>query len=418
MKKYFYAISLLIVFNSCFTDVTEDINIKEINAKSLEELTSKLDYNSFRSVTSTEVFPLIAWLGVPETHTNIYRFQEMKDAGINYNYTSYSHIDSLEKALDIAKELDIKILIRCPELFFDTENTVKRFKDHPANGGYHIRDEPHNAEFTKLNSLVKEIESIDNEKIILVNLYPNYADIHIDINYEDYINQFVTGIPLKLISFDHYPITGTFIRYNWYDNLELIKRISDKQGVPFWGFTLSTAHIPYPIPDLNQLRLQVYSNIAYGSKGIQYFTYWTQVSDVWNFYSGPIEVNGEKTIVYELIKQMNKEIQVYSNVFTTTKVTKVSHYGDIPLGTTAFTTTPDFINYIKIRGGNALLSEMKNDTDEYFMIQNTNLYNEIGLKIITDKETKIILKNGYIIPASKIDVEFKLTPGDMVLFMK
>ena len=61
---------------------------------------------------------------------------------------------------------------------------------------------------------------------------------------------------------------------------------------------------------------------------------------------------------------------------------------------------------------------MKNDTDEYFMIQNTNLYNEIGLKIITDKETKIILKNGYIIPASKIDVEFKLTPGDMVLFMK
>mgnify|MGYP000853803770 CR=1 FL=1 len=418
MRKILLLISTLFIFNSCFTDVVEDIEIKEINAKSIEELTKNLDFKSLKSVSNTTKFPILAWLGVPEKQTSIERFQEMKDAGINYNYSYYTHIDSLQKALDIAKQLDIKMLVRCPELFNDTENTVRRFLDHPANGGYHLRDEPHISELSTLKTLINKIESIDDSRFTIINLFPNQAEPHLDTSYEEYVNQFVTGIPLKLLSFDHYPIIGNSLSIAWYENLELIKRIADKQHIPFWAFALTTAHDPYPIPDINQLRLQVFSNLAYGAKGIQYFTYWTQVSKTWNFYSGPIEVNGDKTIVYDLIKQMNSEIQVYSNIFTSTVVTKVSHYGEIPRGTVPFTKAPYFIKDISIRGGNALLSEMRNGDNSFLMIQNTNLYNEIGLKIETDSLTSIILKNGYIIPAFVIKEEFKLTPGDIVLFMR
>ena len=79
--------------------------------------------------------------------------------------------------------------------------------------------------------------------------------------------------------------------------------------------------------------------------------------------------------------------------------------------------TPEFISSLKIKGGNALISELENGTNSFFMIQNTNLFNEIGIDIKTSESTKIILKNGSIIPAKLIKEEFKLSPGDMVLFM-
>jgi hypothetical protein len=52
------------------------------------------------------------------------------------------------------------------------------------------------------------------------------------------------------------------------------------------------------------------------------------------------------------------------------------------------------------------------------MIQNTNINSEIAVKIKTDTQTQIILKNGVLIPANYINGEFKLTPGDMAIFMR
>ena len=367
---------------------------------------------------NTDELPILVWFGVPETHTNVERFQEMKDAGINYSFSYYSHIDSLQKALDIAAQFGIKLLLRCPELYSDTENLVKRFIDHPANGGYHLRDEPTNADFSFLKSLANKIEKIDNTRFSFINLFPNYAEPHLESSYEEYVNQYVFEIPLKLLSFDYYPISNNIINYNWYENLELIKRTAEVAEIPFWAFALTTAHSTYPIPDINHLRLQVFSNLAYGAKGIQYFTYWTPISNTWDFNNGPINANGYKTKVYELIKQLNNEINVYSNIFLSSKVINVRHYGDNKKGTLGFTEPPSFVKYINIRGGNALISELKSSTNSYLMIQNTNLNKDIGIKVATDERISIILKNGYIIPATLIKTEFKLTPGDMVIFMR
>ncbi|OJV36726.1 MAG: hypothetical protein BGO33_04220 [Bacteroidia bacterium 43-41] len=364
--------------------------------------------------------PIIAWMGVPQNHTNIVRFQEMKDAGITISMSNYTNSDSLQKALDIAYQLNLKVMIRCPELYNNTEKTVLRFKDHPANGGYFLLDEPITSEFPKLKELLQKIEAIDSTHFCYINLFPNVAmpELYSPIDYRNYVALFLNKIPVKILSFDHYPIVNGFIRVNWYQNLEIIQSEADKAGIHFWAFALTTAHDYYPIPDLAQLRLQVYSNLAYGAKGIQYFTYWTPTSNRWDFHKGPIDVDGSKTIVYDYLQQMNNEIQNYSLIFLTSKTIKVSHFGEIPLETKELTSLPYFVKSIKIKGGNALLSEMKNEMNYFFMIQNTNLNKEIGIDIQTDLQTKIVLKNGYIIPANLIKEEFKLTPGDMVIFMR
>src|SRR5690606_30992360 len=155
----------------------------------------------------------------------------------------------------------------------------------------------------------------------------------------------------------------------WYKNLETIKDESTKSNIPFWAFAMATAHGSYPITDINQLRLQVFSNLAYGAKGIQYFTYQTPSKN--DYHMGPIERDGRKTVVYDYVKEINEEVQSLSSIFSTSRVIKVSHYGDnIPEGTKPFTTAPSNIKSLKIRGGNALISELKSEVNSFFLIQN------------------------------------------------
>ena len=58
---------------------------------------------------------------------------------------------------------------------------------------------------------------------------------------------------------------------------------------------------------MGSLRLQVYANLAYGAKGIQYYTYWTpKAHDNYDYHDGPISYTGEKTKTYSLVKSMNR----------------------------------------------------------------------------------------------------------------
>ena len=121
-------------------------------------------------------FPILAWIGVPEGGTTLERFIELKESGININYSVYSNIEAVEKALDIAQEAGVKLLPSCPELKTEPEKTARKLMKHPALMGYHLRDEPSAMDFPELAEWVKRIQSVDNEHGCYINLFPNYAD--------------------------------------------------------------------------------------------------------------------------------------------------------------------------------------------------------------------------------------------------
>lgn len=410
---------LLFLFSSCIIDVVDRPTETTVDGKDIETLLNTVDLTNYVKLSVVSELPIIAWVGVRYSHLTLEHFQQMKDAGITINCSYYPHVDSVQKVLDLSHQVGIKTLIDCPELISNTLQTVTRFKDHPANAGYFLKDEPTISSLSYYAKLAKLIQSIDNSRFCYINLLPIHAlpSVYGTPTYHDYIQRFVSEIPLAILSFDHYPIIGQNISFSWYNNLEIIRNESNKANIPFWAFALSTAHNEYPITDLNQLRLQVYSNLAYGAKGIQYFTYWTPSKN--DYHMGPIERDGSKTIVYDYLKKLNTELTALSYIFASSEVTSVKHYGKyIPDGTTSFTSPPSNVKSIKIRGGNALLSEMKNDKYSFLMIQNNNLHSEIGIKIETDAQTNLVLKNGVIVPASLIKEEFKLVPGDMVIFMR
>lgn len=94
--------------------------------------------------------PILAWAGIPAGETNVDRFRELKEMGININLSHYSDADAMQKALDLAQQVGIKMVSSCPELKTDVEKTVKRFMDHPSLAGYFLRDEPIRKDFAEI----------------------------------------------------------------------------------------------------------------------------------------------------------------------------------------------------------------------------------------------------------------------------
>jgi hypothetical protein len=418
---------LCIVFSSCKT-------VKQpANTPVRTEVKQDID-----TIISIEEIPILAWIGV-QIHT-IERYRELKEAGIDINLSYNVNIKDVAKALDAAEMAGVRMVIHCPELEKEPEKVANRFKNHPALAGYHLIDEPNRNDFSRLGELARRIQAVDNQHFCYVNLYPNYAlPKQLGAStYREYVQLFLKEIPVPLLSFDHYPVRVNAsgvrsLNTGWYENLEIISDEARKAGIPFWAFALTTSHEPYPIPTLADLKLQVYSNFAYGAQGVQYFTYWTPQPGTWDFHDGPIDYyTQQKTATWYTVQQMSKEIKALSNVFLGAQVIKVEHIATnalggnatIPNGTTRFNfaNRPSEANIIKTfttsNDTNAVVSFLKNGNRCYMIIINCNLEGGDNMSVIITGGAglQLVQKDGVAVPVPMIGNSQTVTPGDVLIY--
>lgn len=374
---------------------------------------------------SSGLIPVLAWGGVPPQETSVERYKEMKEAGILYNLTRSTSLDSMKWMLDMAQKAGIKLIVRCPELKTNPEETVREFMNHPAVEGYFIYDEPSRVAFTELAKWVKRIQTVDKDRNCYINLLPNYAFQQQwgTKTYRKYVHNFIREVPVPFLSFDNYPILrndeGRYLRENWYENLEIISKEARISNKPFWAFALTVSHGNYPIPTLSELRLQIYSNLAYGAQGIQYFTYWTPLKKTeWNYQHGPIsDVSKQRTEVYDRIKIVNREIQSLAGVFLGAKITSVAHTGSvIPNGTKRLGQLPSKIKKIETTGVGAIVSFLEKGEENFVVIVNRDFHNSMKLVLEGDATLKKILKDGTIVPANTYLNTLEIDPGDIAIY--
>jgi hypothetical protein len=71
-------------------------------------------------------------------------------------------------------------------------------------------------------------------------------------------------------------------------NLLAIRRVARKHGLPFWNAVSSNQIRPYStVPSPANLRLQVYTTLAAGARGLTWFTYYAG-----NYEHAPIDAAG------------------------------------------------------------------------------------------------------------------------------
>lgn len=365
--------------------------------------------------------PILGWYSIPPEEATSARYLEMKEAGFDISFSFLGSPQDVQKSLDAAHQAGMKIVISCPELKNETEKIVKRFMDYPALAGYFLRDEPAVDAFADLGNWAKRVNAVDPKHFCYVNLFPNYATpLQLGTtDYREYVNKFAKEVPLHFLSFDSYPLTSAEGVYEkWHQNLEIFSDEAKKVNKPFWGFAQSVLFDnKHEDPTLATMRVQMFTNLAYGAQGLQYFTYWTPVSSAEDFRGGPITLEGKRSTVYDNIKTLNQEIKSLAGVFYGAKVKSLQFFGNtIPVGTKRMSVLPAPIRVFATEGKTALVSFMENGGKQFIVIVNTDYRKKLSLTVSGDPSLKRVLKDGSIVPASAYASTIDVEAGDVVIY--
>jgi hypothetical protein len=373
--------------------------------------------------------PTVGWFGISQfgfLHTAA-RAQELKDCGITHslNYGFYTHNDA-QTALDAAQTAGIKLIAQYKTNDNPSyEEFVNKFKTHPALDGYYLADEPNMNDFAELNTLKNNIRALDPSHYSYVNLWSNGGGSeHLGTSsYPTYVSNFISQYNPSFLSFDAYPIRMSggqgprIIEPAWYLNLEQIAGAAKTAGIPFWTISLSASHLVYPDPTIDDLRLQIYSSLAYGSQCIQYFTYWYPGNA---YRMAPLDVNGYKTDAWYALQTMNREIKSLSPVFLGATMVSVAHTGTtIPAGTTRLTTLPPVIESLETPDGGAVVSVMEKGSDAYLVVVNRSVQSPestMTLNVTLKKGVWRVTKDGTKIYLGATTDNSQVTPGDVVIY--
>lgn len=335
-------------------------------------------------------FPIMTWVG-PDMSLGMEKvFQGVVDAGFTVNFTGGTREVNL-RALDIAQKVGLKLLIGDPRINPDkpidfqallaVDSVIADYKNHPALFGYYLRDEPGASLFDNLAKLHRYFKQMDPEHLAYINLFPNYAnEKQLGVpTYEKHVAQYMDRVRPVVLSYDFYCITNKGLRDGYYDNMEVIRTYAMKYNVPFWAFTLSTSHYSYPMPTEGHIRFQLYSDLAYGAQGLQYFTYGHIKSE--GFYTAPLDSLGNPTPIWYMARNVNREILQLSSVLKTLHSINVYHSKPLPKGTRSL--PENFL--IKTVGGAPLVIGYFQDIKgrSYLMLVHRNYENvgDVQLKV-------------------------------------
>jgi hypothetical protein len=185
----------------------------------------------------------------------------------------------------------------------------KNLPESPAVWGYKIRDEPSLKHFPGLKKSVDKIRRTRPGRLSYINLFPSYANEEQmgTKTYDEHVKRFVEEVGVDILCMDHYPKMKPNVdrRRSYCSNLDVMRKYSLQQDIPFWNFFNTMPFGPHDDPTEAQLRWQIYTSLAYGAKGVLYFCYWTPRGNEFPKGGAIITAEGRKTRHYEQAKRIN-----------------------------------------------------------------------------------------------------------------
>src|SRR5690606_22752256 len=183
------------------------------------------------------------------------------------------------------------------------------YRRFPSFAGFNIRDEPSAGELAQIGAVIELLRRLDSTKLGYVNLYPTYVSAERlgTPTYQGHLDRYLAEARPDFVSFDHYPLLDVHpnIRGDYFANWAMVRATAERAGLPYWGFVLSCDHFDYRPPTEDELRWQVNVSLAYGARGIQYFTYWTPRKD--GYREGLVTCDGQLSPMYFAVARINND---------------------------------------------------------------------------------------------------------------
>jgi hypothetical protein len=319
---------------------------------------------------------------------NLPRYQEIADAGINFlitgNYMFDQHIN--RRAMDLAGQVGLRVLVNSPEPRLsaitstlsvtddpaaplristaDARRLVQQMLDEyrrfPSFAGFDVYDEPPPAKFPTVAAVTALVRELAPDLLPYSNLVPGNGP-----GYTSFVQSFVDTVRPPVLSFDRYPILDSGLDINYFDNWAIIRRIGLAAGIPTWVYIQSVKFQNRVVPTEAQLRWQVNISLAYGAKGILYFTWWTpELARGEGFESAVITLDGQRTPLYDFATRLNREwLAPIGRELKPLVSVSATHANDNPLppGTEAF--KPDD-HVSAVEGGAVVVGQFRAATDD------------------------------------------------------
>jgi len=330
------------------------------------------------SMISPEEFAILPWGGTPPDPEMLTGIREC-----GFNLAGFVSPDGLDQV----REAGLKCLVRDPSVHVGNEEAkldraeidkrvealVKRVGEHPAVYGYYLRDEPGAEQFPGLAAWADSFRKADPDALAYINLFPNYAS-PAQMNtatYDDYLETYIKRVDPKFISYDHYALMddGT-LRGGYFQNLEAMRAAALRHDLPFWNIVLSNSHFHYAEPSEAGFRFQLYTTLAYGARGISYFTYFSPHSG--NYRLAPIDQFGHKTPTWEMLRNVNLQLLQLAPTYVQLKSVNVFHHPNLPEGCRGIDTS----KYLEsVNGDDLLVGEFEGPEGQPFvMVVNKSLH--------------------------------------------
>lgn len=291
-------------------------------------------------------FPIACWRGPPPSHNTLEHYRILRDCNFNITGPSGGHTSETNRVmLDLCAEAGLKAIVVDgrvgPQMVLRDDwkdvvsQVVSDYAAHPAFYGYHLLDEPSSLLFEALGSVSRELERQDPAHLPYINLLPTYASVAQlgTPDYKDHLARFRRIARPRLFSYDHYALLkGGGIRPDYYENMELVRAESMRSGIPWWYVHNSGSYSGYRVPTEAEMRWQLYTSLAYGTKGVSYWHYWGR-EQKGDERTGVVDPEGNPTRLYGILKELNRETQVLGDILLPTACTEVLHVGTVPAGT-------------------------------------------------------------------------------------
>ena len=266
------------------------------------------------------------------------------------------------------------------EVSQQASESVAPFRNNKAVYGFYLMDEPNSSVFPGLGKWAAGLREADPQTVPYINLFPNYASPAQlgEQTYEEYLDAFVETTKPDFISYDHYALMDDgSLRHGYFQNLEAVRSAALRHDLPFWNIFLGNAHFRYAEPSAGGLHFQAYTTLAYGGRGISYFTYFAP--KIGNYRSAPVDQFSNKTPTWDLVRNVNLQIHKLGPTYIQLRSVNVFHHSEVPDGCQGIETS-HFLE--DLSGGTFVVGEFENPEGRGFvMVVNKDFHNSTAFAL-------------------------------------
>ncbi len=266
-------------------------------------------------------------------------FATFAKSGLNLLIGSPVYAKQINQTLSLCDKNNMVCLVYDPNIAVGTNSSeyiaanFESIKKYKSFCGVYIVDEPGTVRWNELGMLHNNFQKALPDKLYYINIIPDYADqeqlingagggmsVDAGMTYEKHVDSYLEKVKPPILSYDWYPMMKKYpdIQAGYFKQMALIADRAQKHRIPFWVCIQTVSWMDEArVCTLPELLWQVNTALGYGCKGIQYYRYWSYVSqcDRTNEQIGaPVSKTGEIQPMYYHMQKANKQIAAVSKV--------------------------------------------------------------------------------------------------------